>query len=173
MVNTGTMGNINPSILHFHITSRCPYGCRYCCSDSGVGSSDGELDVEAIRKMLDKAVFAGMEEIDLSGGDPLVLERTSVLEIVRHASRQGLLTILNTNAWFLDEEYVTDLKDAGLDRVKSSLHGTSRRTHEDFTRKEGSFEKVKNVLEHLKKNEIEVWINYVVTPKNIDEVSVF
>jgi MoaA/NifB/PqqE/SkfB family radical SAM enzyme len=82
------------------------------------------------------------------------------------------LTTLNTNTWFLDEGYISELKDAGLDRVKTSLYGTCLGTHEDFTRKEGSFEKVRAALEHLRNHEIEVWVNYVVTPRNIDEASV-
>jgi MoaA/NifB/PqqE/SkfB family radical SAM enzyme len=121
--------------------------------------------------MLDKASLFGMQEVDISGGEPLAVERSCVLEIVRHASGRELLTTLNTNTWFLDEVYISDLKDAGLDRVKTSLYGTTSGTHEDFTGKQGSFEKVKAVLEYLRKNEVEVWVNYVVTPKNIDETS--
>ncbi len=163
---------MNPSILHFHITSLCPYSCRHCCSDSGLQSRYEELDLKTIRKMLDEAVLLGMQEIDLSGGEPLVVGRDTILEIIRHSSREGLLTTLNTNTWFLDEGYIAELKDAGLDRVKSSLYGTSSGTHDEFTRKEGAFEQVRTALECLRKQEIEAWINYVVTPRNMGETSV-
>jgi len=168
----GIMCNVHPSILHFHITSRCPYSCRHCCSDAGLQSSSEELSVEAIRKMLDRAVHFGMQEFELSGGEPLILGKNSILEIIRYASSLGLLTTLNTNMWFLDESYIRDLDDAGLDRVKTSLYGTSCRTHDDFTRREGSFTKLTDALGLLREYEIEVWINYVVTPRNIDEASV-
>jgi len=165
------MSNMNPSILHFHITSRCPYSCRHCCSDAGLQSSSEELDVEAIRKMLERAVQFGMQELELSGGEPLILGKNAILEIIRYASSLDLVTTLNTNMWFLDESYVQDLNDAGLDRVKSSLYGTSCSTHDDFTRREGSFTKLTDALGFLREYEIEVWINYVVTPRNIDEAS--
>ncbi|MEJ2718864.1 MAG: radical SAM/SPASM domain-containing protein [Deltaproteobacteria bacterium] len=165
------MAGISPSILHFHITSRCPHYCRHCCSDSGPERTCAELDGKAIRRMLDRAARFGMEEFELSGGEPLVVGRNRILEGIGYASSLGLLTTLNTNAWYLDEGYILDLKDAGLDRVKSSLYGTSCITHDDFTQKQGSFKRVKDVLGLLRENEIEVWINYVVTPRNIDEAS--
>jgi len=165
------MHNMNPSILHFHITSRCPYRCRHCFSDAGLQGSSEELDVETIRRMLDRAVHFGMQELELSGGEPLILGKNPILEIIRYASSLGLLTTLNTNMWFLDESYIRDLDDAGLDRVKSSLYGTSCRTHDDFTGREGSFEKVRAGLGYLRENEIEAWVNYVVTPKNMDDAS--
>jgi len=127
--------------------------------------------VKAIRQMLDRALHFGMQELELSGGEPLVLGKTPILEIIRYASSRDVVTTLNTNTWFLDERCVLDLNDAGLDRVKSSLYGTSCRTHDDFTRKEGSFTKVTGALGFLRETEIEVWINYVVTPKNMDEAS--
>lgn len=165
------MFNVHPSILHFHITSMCPYNCRHCCSDAGLQSNSEELDVETIRKMLDRAVHFGMQELELSGGEPLILGRNPILEIIRYASSLDLVTTLNTNMWFLDESYIQELDDAGLDRVKSSLYGTSCRTHDDFTGREGSFTKLTDALGFLREYEIEVWINYVVTPGNIDEAS--
>jgi MoaA/NifB/PqqE/SkfB family radical SAM enzyme len=165
------MCHLNPSILHFHITSMCPYSCRHCFSDSGAQSSSEELDVNAIHKMLDRAIHFGMQELELSGGEPLILGKDPILEIIRYASNLDLLTTLNTNMWFLDESYIQDLDDSGLDRLKSSLYGTSCRTHDDFTRRQGSFSKLSDALGFLREYEIEVWINYVVTPKNMDEAS--
>lgn len=165
------MAGISPRILHFHITSRCPYRCAHCCSDSGPEHAGEELNEKAVGTMLDRAVLFGMEEFELSGGEPLVVERSRVLEGIRYASSLGLLTTLNTNAWYLDEGYVLDLKEAGLDRVKTSLYGTSPAVHDDFTQKQGSFKRLKDALGLLRKNEIETWVNYVVTPKNIEEAS--
>lgn len=164
-----TVAGIRPRILHFHITSRCLYRCLHCCSDAGPERAGGELDGNAIRRMLDGAVLFGMEELELSGGEPLVVERNRILEGIRYASGLGLLTTLNTNAWLLDEGYVLDLREAGLDRVKSSLYGTSPAMHDDFTQRQGSFGRLQDALGLLRDNEIETWVNYVVTPKNIDE----
>ncbi len=64
---------------------------------------------------------------------------------------------------------MSNLKDAGLDRIKLSLYGTSSRIHDDFTGTKGSFKKVTDALGFLKNKGIETWIHYVVTPKNLPE----
>jgi len=163
------MLSMSPSILHFHITSRCPFNCKHCCSESGNQDDSVELDVASIFEMLDRAVSFGMDEMDVSGGEPLIIGKHPIVEIITYASKQNLITTINTNAWFLDEEYVSDLKDAGLDRIKFSLYGTSAGTHDEFTGTEGSFKKVINALALLQDRGIEVWIHYVVTPKNLKE----
>ena len=163
------MDSLRPSVLHYHITSRCPYGCVHCCSDAGPQNVSSELEVESIREMLDKAVRFGLDEFELSGGEPLAIEKRSMLDIIRHASSREMVTTLNTNTWFLNERYALDLRDAGLDRLKTSLYGTSPGSHEEFTRMEGSFERLMHALGFLRDTEMEVWVNYVVTPKNLDE----
>ena len=165
------MVSLHPRVLHFHITSRCPYKCRHCCSDSGPESLAGELDAKSVRSMLDKALLFGMEELELSGGEPLILERGRLLDIIRYASERKMVTTLDTNTWFLDARYVLDLKEAGLDRMKSSLYGTSSGRHDDFTGIRGSFQRLTDALGFTKDTGIEVWVNYVVTPRNLDETS--
>ncbi len=166
------MHRTNPRILHFHITSRCPYNCKHCCSQSGPQRNSAELEIESILEILDRAIRFGIEEFDLSGGEPLIVEKSLILETILYASKRNLVTTINTNSWFLDKEHISDLKDAGLDRMKFSLYGTSSRVHDEFTGTEGSFEKIANALGLLKDKGIEVWINYVVTPKNLDETFV-
>jgi len=141
----------------------------HCCSDAGPQNACSELDGARVREMVDKAVRFGMDEFELSGGEPLVIEKDTLLDIVRHASGKQMVTTLNTNTWFLNERYALDLRDAGLDRVKTSLYGTSSGNHEDFTGKQGSFERLMHVLGLLREEGIETWVNYVVTPKNLDE----
>lgn len=162
---------LRPRVLHYHITSKCPFGCVHCCSDAGPRHGSPELEPASVRRMLDKAVDFGMDEFELSGGEPLTLERHSLFEIIAHASGMQMVTTLSTNTWFLDKGYALALKDAGLDRLKTSLYGTTRAGHDAFTGMEGSFERLMNMLGFLREMEIEVWVNYVVTPKNLGETA--
>jgi MoaA/NifB/PqqE/SkfB family radical SAM enzyme len=119
--------------------------------------------------MVDKAVRFGMDELELSGGEPLVVEKDTLLDVIRYASGKEMVATVSTNTWFLNEGYAYDLKDAGLDRLKTSLYGTSPRSHEAFTGREGSYERLMRVLGILRDLEIETWVNYIVTPRNLDE----
>ena len=163
------MLRLQPRVLHYHITSRCSFRCMHCCSDAGPRNGSSELDTVSVCKMLDKAVGFGMDEFELSGGEPLMLEPSSLLEIIRHASGMQMVTTLNTNTWFLDKRYALALKGAGLDRLKTSLYGTSSASHDAFTGMQGAFVRLKDALGFLSEMEIEVWANYVVTPTNLVE----
>ena len=72
----------NPSILHFHITSRCPFNCKHCCSGSGPQRDPAELEIQDILEVLDRAINFGMEEVDLSGGEPLIIGKSIILETI-------------------------------------------------------------------------------------------
>lgn len=159
----------NFSTLHFHITSRCSYRCRHCSADAGPDQSDGDLQLEDIERMLDQAQALGAEDFDISGGDPLALEERFILETIKCSSEKGLSTSLCTNAQNLSAKYMDDLFDAGLQKIKLSLYGAAPATHDDFTRVPGSFEKVIDGIKLSKQAGMEVWINAVVTPLNVEE----
>lgn len=160
----------NFSTLHFHITSRCSYRCKHCSADAGPHRSSGNLRLEDIERMLGQAKGFGAVCFDISGGDPLKLEKQFVLETIRCSFRKGLSPSISTNAENLSTEYVEDLVSAGLQKIKFSLYGATPTTHDDFTRVPGSFEKTILGIELSKRAGLEVWVNAVVTPSNLKEL---
>ncbi|GAB4329878.1 MAG: hypothetical protein Kow0099_00030 [Candidatus Abyssubacteria bacterium] len=125
--------------------------------------------MDEIKTLLDQVVDLGTVYFDISGGDPLLLERKFLLEIIRHASQKGLSTCISTNGQKLDEDYTKQLRDAGLQKLKLSLHGSTAETHDSFTGVPGSFERVLNGIALSGHARIEVWVNAVVTPLNLAE----
>lgn len=119
--------------------------------------------------MLDQAKSLGAVYLDISGGDPLILEKQFVLETIRRASLKGLSPSISTNAQSLTEEYVSDLIGAGLEKIKFSLYGVNPETHDDFTQVPGSFQRVIHGIKLSKRAGLEVWVNSVVTPGNLSE----
>jgi len=160
----------NFSTLHFHITSRCSYRCKHCSADAGPHQSNGDLRLEDIERMLHQAKDFGAVFFDVSGGDPLKVEKPFVLETIRHAVRNGLSPSISTNAEKLSAEYVEDMSSAGLKKIKFSLYGVTPETHDDFTRVRGSFERVIKGIRLSKRAGLEVWVNAVVTPGNLKEL---
>lgn len=158
-----------PSTIHLHITSKCPYHCKHCCSDAGPEGGT-ELRWEDIKRIVDQAKDFGMGRFGISGGEPLTLEKRLLLKTIRYASQKGLLTSLNTNAYRLSRRYVSELADAGLKRIKFSLYGTNPQTHDDFTGVIGSFNRVIHGIRVSKEEEMEVWVNAVITPKSLEEM---
>jgi MoaA/NifB/PqqE/SkfB family radical SAM enzyme len=123
-----------------------------------------------IERMLDDAKKHGAAYFDISGGDPLILDKFVVLETVKYSSKMGLSTSISTNASNLSAEYMEELAAAGLEKIKFSLYGGIAETHDDFTRTPGSFERVIDGIRISRAAGIEVWVNAVVTPDNMDEI---
>lgn len=85
------------------ITHRCPLDCVYCSDGDGVpfhdeqapelSTAEGRRLISLVRK--DTTVF------DITGGEPMV--REDLEELLAHARREGLMTILNTKGIGLAE----------------------------------------------------------------------
>lgn len=157
------------STLHFHITRRCSHRCRHCSVDAGPRRESVVLRLHEIQRMADEAAELGTVYFDISGGDPLTLEKKFVLRTVGYSCKKGLSACISTNAQQLSAQYAEELADVGLHKLKFSLYGATPQTHDDFTGVPGSFERVVRGIHFSKRAGIEVWVNSVVTPKNLDE----
>jgi len=120
--------------------------------------------------MVDQAADLGTVYFDISGGDPLTLERRFLLEVIQYASRKDLSACISTNGRELNEDYAEQLGEAGLQKLKLSLYGSMAETHDAFTTVPGSFERVLNGIRVSKHAGMEVWVNTIVTPRNLREL---
>jgi cyclic pyranopterin phosphate synthase len=103
------------------------------------------LTYEEIRDFATAAVTAGISKIRLTGGEPLI--RRDVMKLVRMlTSIPGLKDISLTTNGYLLEEYLPDLKEAGLTRVNISIDSLDEATYKKITRG-GDLKKVLRGLE--------------------------
>lgn len=107
------------------VTQRCNLHCRFCFADSGAGGGK-DPTVEQIDRMYQSVIqTSGRCNVQISGGEPTL--RSDLPQIVRSGKEMGFPFIqLNTNGIRLavDEKFVGQLKDAGLDSVFLQFDGT-------------------------------------------------
>lgn len=106
--------------MRVSITSRCNFSCRYCHHEGMDAGSENEMTPEEIRKIVALGVRFGVKKVKITGGEPLV--RKDVVDVIDRVSSIEEITDLSitTNGYYL-EDYASDLKKAGLDRVNVSL----------------------------------------------------
>ncbi len=108
--------------LRISVTDRCNLRCVYCMPPEGVTwqPHDRMLTYEEITAVVRVAAENGVNEVRLTGGEPLV--RKGITELVREiAAVPGIEDIsLTTNALLL-EKMAVPLAQAGLRRVNISL----------------------------------------------------
>ena len=110
--------------IYLEPTTRCNLQCRTCMRHSW-SEPGGDLSLSSYRQLL-----AGLGALDSLRtlafwgiGEPLLHPR--ILQLVRLARQQGLLTEMVTNGMLLDQAMAVGLVDAGLDRLVVSVDGTT------------------------------------------------
>ena len=114
--------------VSLEITQRCNLDCTLCyLSDSAEAMRDVPLDeifrrIEAIR-----ADFGPDTDVQISGGDPTLRDRSELTQIVRHVRACGLRASLFTNGILLNRAWLQELAQAGLNDVAFHVDMTQQR----------------------------------------------
>ena len=120
--------------LRVSITDRCNLRCTYCMPPDFSDWLPGDhlLSADELLLVIEVATEQGIENIRLTGGEPLV--RPDVVEIVRRVKALPLApkVSLTTNALRLTE-FAQPLADAGLERVNVSLDTLDRERFKALT----------------------------------------
>ena len=113
--------------LRVSLTDRCSLRCSYCMPHdfSDWLKSDHLLDTNELMTVISVAVAVGIEEIRLTGGEPLL--RADIVDIVARISAlpNAPSVSLTTNGLRL-VELAKPLVDAGLERINVSLDTLDR-----------------------------------------------
>ena len=108
--------------LRISVTDRCSLRCTYCMPEDGVPwlPRATMLTTEEVVRLADVAVSMGIEEIRLTGGEPLL--RRDLVDVVAGLSALDSApeVSMTTNGIGLDKNAAA-LREAGLTRVNVSL----------------------------------------------------
>src|SRR6266550_9080918 len=108
--------------MRISITDKCNFRCTYCMPAEGLPwlKKAEILSYEEIERVARVAVNLGIEQIRLTGGEPLV--RRDVPELIRLLQRiEGLRSLSLTTNGLLLKQQVRGLAEAGLTRINVSL----------------------------------------------------
>jgi MoaA/NifB/PqqE/SkfB family radical SAM enzyme len=168
---------VKPSKMSIMVTSQCNSRCLYCDSWKTEGaptpsSVDGPT-IEDIQRLCSAAKQLGIQEVSLSGGEPLL--RNDLEELITTLS-QDFKVLLTTNGILLSQERVTSLAKSGLRNLILSLDSLNAETYRQL--RGIPFQLAERALESLlygKKNypQLEIGVNCVVNRYNIGSLEDF
>ncbi|MGR3220191.1 MAG: radical SAM protein [Candidatus Anammoxibacter sp.] len=128
-----TAGNF-PIHLDIESTNVCNLRCPFCASTSKNWGpyEKGFMDLALFKRIIDEGVENGLYSIKLSlRGEPML--HPDLSRMVSYAKEKGIIDLyFNTNATLLDENYVNQLIDAGLDRISISFEGYTKEVFEKY-----------------------------------------
>src|SRR5438128_5366711 len=144
--NLGSLQRVEPLVdswgreirsLRVSVTDKCNFRCRYCMPAEGLEWLGREeiLSFEEIARLVRVLAEMGVDEVRLTGGEPLV--RRDLPELVRMlASIPGVDDLsLTTNGVLLDR-LAAPLVEAGLRRLNVSLDSLSHVRFAEITRRD-------------------------------------
>jgi MoaA/NifB/PqqE/SkfB family radical SAM enzyme len=136
-----------PRLLLIDPTSACNLNCTGCWAADYKKNS--HLSYEKLDEILTDAQRIGVLTIIMSGGEPLMRKK----DILKLAAKHTKLTFgLFTNGTLIDEEFVKEMVKLGNLNVFVSIEGYREET--DMRRGEGTFDKVMQAMDLLKKHDI-------------------
>jgi cyclic pyranopterin phosphate synthase len=125
------------SDLRVSVTDRCNFRCQYCMPAEGLPwlERDEVLGFEEIERLVRLFVRIGVDDVRLTGGEPLVRRGLPSL-IKRLAAIEGLHDLsLTTNGYLLERDAAA-LVAAGIDRVNVSIDSLQRDRFFQITRRD-------------------------------------
>lgn len=125
------------------ITSQCNLCCKHCCA-SDMEKKKQPLKSEIIM-VIEKLASCGIEEITLTGGEPLI--RSDFKEIVEYAKNKFAKLYLMTNATLITKEMATFIAKM-FDGISISLDGYDRVSCEKI-RGKNVFDRVESAIQWL------------------------
>jgi cyclic pyranopterin phosphate synthase len=123
--------------LRVSVTDKCNFRCRYCMPAEGLEwlGRDELLTFEEMARLVGVMASMGVEEVRLTGGEPLVRRDLPVL-VSLLAPIPGVTDLsLTTNGVLLDR-YAGPLVEAGLRRVNVSLDSLAHVRFAEITRRD-------------------------------------
>ena len=125
------------SDLRVSVTDRCNFRCQYCMPAEGLPwlERDEILSFEEIDRLVRIFVSLGVEDVRLTGGEPLVRREFPRL-VSMLASIGGVRDLSLTTNGFLLERDAAALAEAGIDRVNVSIDSLARDRFFQITRRD-------------------------------------
>ena len=137
--------------LRVSVTDRCNFRCVYCMPAEGLAwlPRGDILSYEEIERLARIMTRIGIEEIRLTGGEPLV--RKDLPELIRRlAPLEGLRSLSLTTNGYLLKEQARGLAEAGLRRINVSVDTLDHDKFYTITRRD-ALAKVLEGLEEIER----------------------
>lgn len=131
--------------LCFEILDKCPNKCMFCSSNSCIDKNTF-ISFDAFKRTIDYFIVnGGIEELSLSGGEPLM--HPDLLEMINYASNYGINVTLFTSGI----KYASTISDEEKNYYLNALEKSLSKVNPDDTL---TIKGIKNYYENILKNKI-------------------
>ncbi len=156
----------------FELSPVCNFSCRMCyvrkTREEVAGSPRKMMTLEQWRAIARDAREAGMLELLLTGGEPLLWP--DFWTLYEELVDMGFLVSINTNGSLIDEAAIRRFQQRPPQKVNITLYGASDDTYRRLCGIGGVFSKVDGAIRGLMDAGIQVKLNCSLTPENAQDL---
>jgi radical SAM protein with 4Fe4S-binding SPASM domain len=150
-------------------TNACNARCQHCSSNSTCRTPD-ELSTAEALAMIDELAGAGVVDLAISGGEPLL--RRDLFRIIDRARQRGLAVGVGSNGARLRGAIVARLAASGINRLQISLDGLAT-SHDTLRCWPGLFVRAVQSIRTAHQAGLRVHVCCTITRLNVDELDAF
>ena len=161
-----TPGPSSPNVeaANWHLTDRCNYRCKFCFMTDLQGAEAASIRG---KEVIDNLARIGIRKLNFVGGEPLL--HPHLIDFARYAHQCGLTVSIVTNAFYLTQQRISELKP-WVDWIGVSIDSSQESTEKDLGR--GTGDHVKRVIaasDAVRAAGIKLKVNTVGTKLNFTE----
>ncbi len=160
-----------PRVIAWEVTRRCPLKCRHCRAGAADVPYSRELSTAECLRVLDSLVppnGAPAPMIIWTGGEPML--RPDILELVAHATRLGIRSVMAPCGMLVTEERLRELKSVGVTACSFSLDGPDATSHDAFRGVPSAYENVTRAMQVAHAIGMPFQVNTTVSTLNVDRL---
>ena len=116
LIVRGLVDTAHPLLVQIVPIRRCNIDCAYCNEYDKVSPP---VDVDVMRRRLDRLAELRTEAVSFTGGEPLL--HPSLDQLIAHVRAKGMRCGLITNGYLLSTARIHALNDAGLEYLQVSI----------------------------------------------------
>src|SRR3989338_5802012 len=151
-------------------TGNCSLGCKHCCIDASINSSNN-ITLQQAEKIVDEFASVGVTSIYVSGGEPLLWK--PVYDMLSYINEKGIFTSLATNGACLSDSAAKRLADANVGKVLISIDSDEPPVHDEFRGRKGSYAEASRAVSSLSGSGIFVRVGHVIWRESADHIERF
>ena len=156
----------------FELSPVCNFSCRMCyirkTQKEVQKNPRAIMTLEDWRRIAKEARNAGMLELLLTGGEPLLWP--DFWTLYEELTEMGFLISINTNGSLINENAILRFQKRSPQKINITLYGASDKTYQRLCGVSGMFEKVDSAIRGLMEAGIVVKLNCSLTPENAEDI---
>lgn len=152
--------------VDLHVTNRCNLKCKHCVYTSGEWDMP-DITLETVKKIIPALKKLGVEEVHITGGEPLV--NKEFFEIARCLHENGFGTRVQTNGILITPDIAKRLKECGIEYVLISIDGLEK-THNSFRNNDKSFDYAIKAVKICLEAGLYTRVNTVINKSNVQDL---